>query len=375
MKEKRAVMLISGYNPRAVVAFCRWATQHKVSFHIIASGKEDPILLTKYADQVEIIRGTKALEADDILHWVKKVFQLYGYDRLVVLPTTEYFNRFLLKNREVLESEGCIIPLVDEALYIEISDKRKFADLCQSHGLDIPHEFKRIPESPPFVAKPKAYFTAAGMPLYPHLIRDITDYESFRNYQDLDDYFFQEFVTGENHYLLACFLKDGPFLLFSQENLIQQSGGKSVILARRSQYHRTENAKKYVDMLKEIGFYGLIMIEVRRTESGEYVMIEANPRLWGPMQFVVDNHIDFFGMLLRDNEFEINDTLEEEIRTEYYYWAGGITEDAQPVVFHHYSEPDFLRNIHDIRKHDIYLREDTLNIYLQELGIVEKAYG
>lgn len=371
MTENESVLLLSGYNPRAVIAFCRWASRREVRFHLIASGKNDPVLLTKYADNVAIIRESKELRTADIISWVKTIKQRHGYQRLLILPSTEYFNRFMLKNRAVLENEGCILPLVEESLYTRLSDKREFTDLCQSRDINVPDEFGVIPNETPFVAKPLHYFNSQGTPLYPHLVRNAKDYKAFIESERPEDYFYQEFVEGENHYLLANIQKDGSCMLFSQENLIQQSHGKSVILARTSQYHNSVNAQKYINLLKGIGFWGLIMIEVRQTGPEDYVMIEANPRLWGPMQFVVDNQIDLFGTLLRDNGIAVDDHQGNPESAEYYYWSGGITAYSQPLAFHNYSEEEFIRNIHDIRKHDIYLREDTLNIYMQELGIVE----
>jgi len=39
----QAVIVISGYNIRAVIAFCRWATAHDVNYHVVARSKEDPV--------------------------------------------------------------------------------------------------------------------------------------------------------------------------------------------------------------------------------------------------------------------------------------------------------------------------------------------
>ena len=374
MKKNKAVLLLSGYNPRAVIAFCRWATQHNVHFHLIASGKRDPVFLTEYANQVEIIRETKDLNIDLFLAWIKTLVERYEYQQVLILPSTEYFNRFILKNRADLEGAGCIVPLVEEALYEEISDKFKFADLCRSSGLAVPKEFSTPPDVLPFVAKPRSYFSSEGTPLYPHLVLSHQDRDTFLKKDYAKDYFFQEFVVGENHYLLACIQKDGTALTYSQENLIQQSQGKSMILARASQYHESENAKKYLDLLIKVGFYGLIMIEIRRTDRDKYVMVEANPRLWGPIQYIVDNGIDFFGMLLRDHGFEIKNTHKNKTGAAYYYWSGGITPKSQPVSYHHFSAEEFLEALYDIRKDDIFLREDTMDLYLYELGLIESVY-
>jgi hypothetical protein len=84
---------------------------------------------------------------------------------------------------------------------------------------------------------------------------------------------------------------------------------------------------------------------------------------------VVDNHLDFFGMLLRENGINIKLSEKRAAKTPYYYWSGGMTKESQPLTFHNFSGQEFLRNFHEIRPHDIYLRDDTLNIHLAELGI------
>ena len=53
-------------------------------------------------------------------------------------------------------------------------------------------------------------------------------------------------------------------------------------------------------MLIQIGYYGLIMIEVK-IQDGEYYMIEANPRLWGPSQLILDAGMDLFHRFALDN--------------------------------------------------------------------------
>lgn len=375
MTQSGAVMVVSGYNIRAVIAFCRWATRHCINYHIVAKSQNDQILLTTYADRVVIVRKSASLCCEEFCSWVAALREEYGYRRVLILPSTEYLNRFLLDHRDTIETQGCVIPLVDGPLYKTLSNKESFVKLCESYGLDTPEEFTCIPGRLPFVAKPRSYAAANGRQLAPHLIHNEGDLEEFCNTEDTTDYFFQQFVYGRSLYLLAYIGRDRGDILFSQENLMQQARGKSVILARASEFHRTPVAQRYVSMLHHLGFFGLVMIEVRLDEAeGRYFMIEANPRLWGPLQFSVDNDVDLFGAMLRDYGFAVPTRPRARLNSSHYFWSGGIARDSQPVSYHNYSADQFVKEFPTLRCQDIFLRPDTLNLFLEGCG-VDDGYG
>jgi predicted ATP-grasp superfamily ATP-dependent carboligase len=366
----QAVLIISGYNTRAVIAFCRWASANSIKYHIVAKSRTDPIFLTKYKEHVAITRDTAHIDAKLFHSWIQTLSRQYGYDRFLILPSTEFLNRFLLDNRKAAEAENCVIPLVDVGLYASISDKLSFAGLCESHGLDIPKEFSAIPERLPFVAKPRRYLSATGKQLVPHLISSAHELKAFLRDEDTDDYFCQQFVRGRSLYLLAYIRRHGPDVLFSQENLMQQARGGSIVLAKGSDFHQTVVAQCYVKMLHNLGFFGLIMVEVRVDESnGRCFMIEANPRLWGPIQFAVDNHVNLFGAMLDDHGFEIVGPKASTSLSSHYFWSGGITDKSAPVAYHNYSGSQFVEDFPVIRRHDIFFRKDTFSLFLEEAGM------
>jgi predicted ATP-grasp superfamily ATP-dependent carboligase len=369
--KRQAVVIISGYNIRAVVAFCRWAAANSVNFHIIAKNNEDPIFRTAYKNHVSFTRDSPKLFPEFFRFWIASLCDKYSYDNIVILPSTEYLNRFLLEKRNLIESKKCTLPLVSEKLYTAISDKYSFAKLCHSYGFSVPEEFDQIPEHPPFVAKPRSYFSEEGAQLDPCLIHDRMDLENFRTTENESDYFYQKFISGRSIYLLAYIGKNGPdnTIIFSQENLMQQARGGSIILAKASQFHEAEIAKQYITMLQQEQFFGLVMIEVREeTSSGRYYMIEANPRLWGPMQFCVDNNVDLFGAMLRDCGFEIPKTPSSPIATTYYFWSGGITHQSLPIAYHCYTRTAFANDFHRLKTEDIFPRKDTIALHLEDLS-------
>ena len=120
-------------------------------------------------------------------------------------------------------------------------------------------------------------------------------------------------------------------------------------------------------MLRDQNFFGLVMVEVRLDEyNGHYYMIEANPRLWGPLQFCVDNNVDLFGAMLRDYGFEISKSLSSCDPATHYFWSGGLTKQSQPIAYHSYTSDEFVKDCQRLRTQDIFLRKDTLNLYLKE---------
>ena len=367
MIHNQAVLVISGYNIRAVIAFCRWATAHHVQYHIVAQSSTDPIFATDYKDRVAVSRDSVNLCPAEFRSWIGELCDQHGYDRILVLPSTEFLNRFLVEHRDAIEAEDCVIPLVDKQLYETISDKQSFTALCDSYGLDIPEEFADIPEQLPFVAKPRVYSSANGKQRVPLLVHTPHDLERLCREEDTEEYFFQQFISGGSQYLLAYVGRNGNDVLFSQENLMQQAHGGSVVLAKGSDFHQSSIAGRYIEMLRGQEFFGLVMVEVRFEERhGPYYVIEANPRLWGPLQFAIDNGVDFFGAMLRDHGFDVSQPAAASRGASHYFWSGGITRASQPIAFHNYSAVEFVNEFSLLRPQDIFFRADTFDLFLEE---------
>ena len=63
------IVVFSGYNQRAVVAFLRTLEKNKVeSFRIIASGDSDSILKTNYKEKVIYTRKKKKLDLEEVFY-------------------------------------------------------------------------------------------------------------------------------------------------------------------------------------------------------------------------------------------------------------------------------------------------------------------
>lgn len=366
------VVVFSGYNQRAVVAFLRTLTKDEVNFCIISSGVEDTIFRTVYKEKVAYIRNDSKLSLDDINRGID-IIHKKNKDGLPLMlaPSTEALNRFLLDNRDFFEKNNCIIPLVDKEKYELFSDKEKFCELCLKHDIKVPLSIA-LPDTfkCSFVAKPKKYYASDGRALRPILVLDKKKFDELLESNDEKEYFYQEYLNGgESYYLLYYCSKNGNIYSFSQQNLAQQLDGGSIIAAKTSDFHLIDNniSQKFVDLLKSEDFFGLVMIEIRRFEGMDY-MIEANPRFWGPSQLFCDAGYNFFEFLLKDFGYLFDKEITYKQEQSFYYWSGGITGnilDSDQCSW--YGKEEFCQNESVILLSDIYKRIDTMGVYYNEL--------
>ncbi len=367
------IVAFTGYNTRAVVAFCRFLKARGLRAHLIAKDETDPIFLTDFGDWVFLVRESLELKISKSLEYFSAIKKAFSYASLLVLPTSEYLNRFFLAHRPEIRLAGVDMPLVDIELYRKISDKYAFRTICQHSGLVVP---KAMPEGDkyfPVVAKKSCYESGSGVRAKPYLIFNNADYQAFCNDEPGGDFYFEEYVDGESHYLLYHISKNGPIVSYSQQNLIQQGEGRSIIAARASNAHACAVGEQYAGLLVSLGFHGLIMIEIRKSED-QYYMIEANPRFWGPLQFIADNCPAMLEQFLDDQHIQFETASVAEGQAEEtsrdYFWYGGYVSDkfsGNMTSFHGYSQKAMNDDLHRWLVSDIFLQEDTIKLFRAEL--------
>jgi hypothetical protein len=365
-------VIFSGWNHRAIVAFCRFCKNAEVPFYIVAKEQSDPILLSEYQKNVFKIREDATLTVT-FFKEIYKELTVKGDYRLVLMPTTEYLNRFYLSNRKELENIGYVIPLCESNLYDTISDKAEFEKLCMANHIATPVEFSEVSkDNLPFVIKPRNYFFGGGVNVAekPILIINEDDLDKLGNV-DLNYYYCQEFIGGKAFYLLYYFAKDGTYSVYSQKNLAQQHSGLSIVAAESANYHDDNRTEAYTQMFLNCGFRGLVMVEVR-DYNGKFYMIEANPRFWGPSQLILDADMNLFDCFALDYGFIDSLPKREYKLGTKYSWFGGIVETSslnKTLAFHNqYSSKDYLQEISLWLESDVYRRNDTEKIFSSELN-------
>lgn len=370
----KTILIFSGYNQRAIVAFIRTITKHNLDYAVIAKDKYDPIFNTEYRDKIILTRNTPDLNFEYFKYLLKQIKEKYNSALYLIIPTTEALNRFLLKNKIYFENLNCEIPLVNYELYQLISDKYTFRKICIDNGIKVPDEIKiKTKIEFPIVAKPIKYYSKNYSALYPVLIYNNQDWKVFERQYKKNDFYYEKYIEGESYYLLYYLHRNGTLYKFSQKNLVQQPEGKSIIAAIPAFEHLTDESLPYEKLLKELNFYGLIMIEIRKDKYNNYYMIEANPRLWGPSQLFVDANYNFFNAFLNDfYSNEINLPTGTPYHNIKYFWFGGIIESYRQnknlTFYSGYNEFNLINNLNEWIEHDIYKREDTYKIFKKEIS-------
>lgn len=367
----KTIIIYSGYNQRAVISFLRYANKKRMVVFIIACGKDDAILKTSYKQNVAIIRKDKTLNAKIILDHVNYLRKLNDDKDVFVLPTTEYINRILVTNYSLFKDNNVSFGLCNEELYQKLSDKRTFTDLCLSHEICVPKESNTPFSVFPQVAKPKYYFEGDQVASKPIIITDEDELIMFKKYNNTESFFYQEYINGKCVYLLFNFNKSGSYSVYSQENLIQQPNGGSMILAKSADYHENrEIVEPYIDLFLSERFHGLVMVEIKIHNDVPY-MIEANPRFWGPSQLILDSEMTLFDDFAFENDLISDYTPTNMCKKEvYYYWSGGIFQaKTNSILFHNYDKELFNKDFFEFSKNDVYMKKDTIQIFIEEQGI------
>jgi len=368
----KALLIFSGSNDRAIIAFCRYAEIVKIDYAIVANGEEDLIFLTEYKKNVISIREKNHLSNDNILLYAEVVKSKFSVNEVLILPSTEYLNRFLLDNQIVLNSNNITFGLCNKELYQKISDKHDFGTLCKKYEIKTPKEFSYKPDVFPYVIKPKKYFNSKlQVNFKPSIINNVKEEQEFLLDKNKSEFYFQEYIGGKSIYLLYYFFKNGDYTNYSQENLLQQHNGGSMILCKSSNYHQDPILmKNFTKLFLGEGFIGLVMVEVKLYKN-QYYMIEANPRIWGPSQLILDAQMSLFNDFSIENKLieKCNKKANEYINNTVYFWSGGLSETQKnnfEVIAHDYNKCDFISNYSKLLKCEIYLKKDTLQIYLHE---------
>lgn len=360
------IIIFSGYNQRAIVAFLRTLEKNRIdNYIIIAKSEDDDIFQTKYREKVAVTRKEKKLDLKEIVNIIINLKVSYGFDRFLIAPSTEALNRFLIQYWSSFRVLGAIDCLVDNEVYVRISDKKKFSDICNKENISVPQEIEFPDEFyKSFVAKPFSYSSSRGDVYSPVIIKNENDYNIFVSNYPIEEFYYQEYIEGKSIYLLYYVTRDKKVFKFSQENLIQQPCGKSIVAAKAGKYHESNVSELFEKLFLKLDYFGFIMIEIRCCLDNSY-MIEANPRFWGPSQLFVDAGYNFFDFFLQEYGFLETISMDKVNYSAMYYWYNGIEtiqEKERLVFFNEYekvydSEKDLLL------EKDVYRREDTMQLF------------
>lgn len=368
-------MLFGGTNERAMIALARTFAACNLPFVIWARSPKDHVLRSSYRDRVVATRRSDEVSVEILEELVLRTRQSFPGQPLVIVPLSEFLNVFLLgPAHDALARLGCLVPTVSKDVYMQLSNKRSCTELFSKLGIRTPANLSGFDEDLlPLVAKPTENVGYDGTVRYPHLIKDAAHLVTFLARQDSWAYFPQEFVRGESFYLLAYLSSSGDAFVHSQQNLAQQPGGKSVVLARPARFHELPIARRTIEVLLEMEYRGFAMIEYIVDENGP-CFIELNPRPWGPLQLSIDQLSGiaeaFAGDLGVDDAYRFQPAHHPREPKARYMWLGGMLETWRKRQSLDWKVGLGTRVVELSRAmiSDVYLRRDSWRIFLSELA-------
>lgn len=355
-------VLFSGHNERAVIALSRFFEACGQAFVIVCANGRDVILQTSWIDRIIFSRLDPVLDVALFENVLQAVRAKYGImANPIYCPTTEFMNQFVIHKRSSLQQLGWRITLPAAEVYAKLTSKASSPKVIkQLIGVGAPSKLKWDNVRVPCVLKPNVNADVQGVN-YPFLCRTTEELNHALLNCNQENWFAQSWVDGQSYYLCAYIATDGNHAHFWQQNLLQQPGGKSIVLAR-SVANPGVSIEPLFHGLIDMGYYGPFMMEVIRDKEGCFHYIEINPRFWGPLQLALDACPNVLRLFLHDagvssvNNMELTNSTSI---THWYAWQKG----AQLSGCHRYpalSQIELTQPLQALLEHwDVYAKSDT----------------
>jgi glutathione synthase/RimK-type ligase-like ATP-grasp enzyme len=227
----------------------------------------------------------------------------------LVLPVTEVATANLLGHG--VERRRLVAAPPRAAFEIAV-DKLALGERAAAAGLAVPRtrlleqpsDFAALPEgfAYPVIVKARrsrwldaAAWRRGGV----HVVRDA---EALRRLESAPDLgggaLLQELVPGHGEGLFFLADRGETRVVFSHRRLREKPphGGVSVLCEAAPPDPLAAEAG--ARLLKDLGWHGVAMLELRRAPDGTGYVMELNPRLWGSLQLAIDAGVDFPALLV-----------------------------------------------------------------------------
>jgi len=183
-------------------------------------------------------------------------------------------------------AEKTILPIPDYDVIINVSRKDKIVNLCKKLGIKYP----RIYQSYMDVNLPAVFKGVydASKPQYIFHVEDLSKIKQLINEHTL----IQEYIPGSGYGYFAIAKNGTIYVDYVHRRIIEEkpSGGASIVACIDFNPEVLILGRRIV---KELKWTGVIMVEFRRhIETGEYYLLEINPKLWGSLELALSKNID-----------------------------------------------------------------------------------
>jgi len=363
---KKTIVFIADANPRAVIASLRaLSSYHNLNIYGIFRKKSyfNFITLSEYRKKVDSSYCYHSKNKNDFIKSIIHIRKKIGPFEL--MPNGERFLRWILEAKKKLSQFGITINAPDVEAYKIISNKKSFQELCNIFGISTPLliDLPVKSFSKRFVVKAKKIEIKRDVLSAPMLIENIESYNKLMSINiDWSRHFAQEYISGPSYYYCAGYENGLKKIEFTQKNLVQQPGGKSIIKALPSCLP-LEITEKIDKMMNSLFWNGVMMLELKYCSyNNNYYAIECNPRLWGPLQIAIDNGINFPAFLIGERN-----TPGKNKQNHGYLWLSGYFQGLQFAYTTKTKFQYYPKEKQKIFYKDVWLRSDSYKYFFWEL--------
>lgn len=295
---KKKILVTDGGNVNTLGIIRHLGILKQFEIHVIGSNKAAICRFSKYCTKFYILPSAKtAAFFDEVLALIAR--EKFDF----VMPVGFYAYKVFVANQEILEQQTKVCLPGRESFEIA-SSKTHTREVAMSVGVKAPltYSFRQLSEveattisSFPVVIKSQKEI-GGRMVDYAHdrgeLISKYSDMVS-RYKLEPDSYpIVQEYISGPGVGFFAYY-NNGRLVHYFMHERVREfpvSGGRSVCAKSIYDVELFKAGKALLDALK---WNGCAMVEFKRTVSGEFYLLEINPKLWGSLELALCCGVNF----------------------------------------------------------------------------------
>lgn len=325
-------VLVLGTSTGSLLAVARSLGRGGIDVHLAAHQLDRVALHSRYISRAYELAGSPT----DRTAWKSALIALMkreGYD--LIIPGNDWWVTAVQQCRRELEPLGRLYVLSDAAFVI-FFNKLKTSELARSLGIPVPREATITrPEDAsnclstfrmPVILKPSMSYNAAD-PTANHQARKAYTPQEFSTQMSdmlrLGPIAVQEFFVGEGVGVELLLHEGEPLLAFQHDRLHEplHGGGSSY---RKSVAVSPQLLNAALALLSAVRYTGLAMVEFRvNRQTGTWVLLEVNARLWGSLPLAVAAGADFplaLYQLLVEGRSRVQQRYREELYCRNLTW-------------------------------------------------------
>jgi len=217
----------------------------------------------------------------------------------IVVPVGFIDFLLLSKYKQTLE-KFTVIPTDDYEKIASLSNKWYINRIADSIKINYPKTL--LLNEKPDLAKIRSFIENTGYPIVVKGMGDDSKPKFVSCFDDLlkeiesrtkDKVLLQEFIPGSGAGYFALSYKGQPLAEFMHKRILEihPLGGASVKASANYDPELLQLGRK---LIKAVNWTGVLMIEFRKNaETGDYYLIEINPKFWGSLELAYRAGVDF----------------------------------------------------------------------------------